>query len=83
MLRLFEKKKKQVFVDVSQKYFIGDKNVGVETEWRRLGEVARGAETVVQGLEDILHIIRPPKVISQGSWQPYTPSLVYVKLRPS
>ena len=31
---------------------------GVETKWRRLGDVERGTETVLQGLEVILLIWR-------------------------
>jgi len=40
MLRFFEKK---IFGGCkSQIFFIGDQNGGVETEWWRLGDVARG-----------------------------------------
>ena len=33
--------------------------LGLETEWRKLEDLARDTETVLQGLEVILHVTRP------------------------
>ena len=52
-------RKKRLLVDVKAKYFLlKTKMQGVETEWRRLGDVVRGTETVFLGLEFILQIWR-------------------------
>ena len=58
MFKLFETKK-FFCVDVNAKYNLLETIIrGMETEWRRLGEAARGAETVSRGLEGILRIRR-------------------------
>ena len=44
-------------MEVKAKYFLLETKMrGVETEWRRLGDVARDTETVSGGLEVILKI---------------------------
>ena len=46
-------------MDVKTKYFLLETKMwGVETEWRRLGDIARGTETVSWGLEVLLEIWR-------------------------
>ena len=56
MLRFFEKK---ICVDVKAEYFLLETKMRrVETEWRRLGDVAIGTETVSRGLEVNLQIWR-------------------------
>ena len=56
MLKFF---KKRFLVIVKAKYFLMETKMrGVETEWRRLGDVAKGTETVSRGLEVILQIWR-------------------------
>ena len=48
MLRLFEKN----VVDVKAKYLLLETKMrDMETEWWRLGKVARGVEMVLRGLE--------------------------------
>ena len=48
-----------------------------ETDWQRLGDVARGTETVFAVFEVILRIRRlHGEVISRGSWRLCTPSLM-------
>ena len=53
MLRFFEKKR--FLVDVKAKYFLLETKMwDVETEWRRLSDLARGTETVSRGLKVIM-----------------------------
>ena len=57
MLRFFEKKR--FLVDLKAKYYLLEtKMLGVETEWLRLGDIARGTEVGLQGLDVILQICR-------------------------
>ena len=52
-------RKKPVFLGCkSQIFIIGDKMQGLDPEWRRLEYKAKGVETVLRGLEFILHTRR-------------------------
>ena len=72
MLRLFVKN--FFFVNVKAKYlFVETKMQGMDTEKQRLGEAARGAETVSRGLEAILRILRLWRLFHRANGGPAPP----------
>ena len=69
MVRLFE-----IFFYVIAKYiFVETKMRGMKTAWRRLGEAARGTETVLQGLEGFLGIKKLRRIFHRAYGGPAPP----------
>ena len=63
-------------VDVKAKYFLLEiRMLDVETEMRRLGDVAWGMELILIGLGGYSANLEAPEVTSWGSHLPCTPSL--------